>query len=81
MDRMAWTDERMDDFAAHTYRRFDAVDKRFDVLERRVEEGFDRVDIRIDEVHHTIHRTMVQLGAGMIVTLVIGFAGIIVTQL
>jgi hypothetical protein len=81
MDRMAWTDERMDDFAAHTYRRFDAVDRRFDALERRVEEGFNRVDIRIDEVHHTIHRTMVQLGAGMIVTLVIGFAGIIVTQL
>jgi hypothetical protein len=32
-----WTDERLDE-------RFNAVDKRFDDLERRMEAGFDRVD-------------------------------------
>lgn len=34
----------MDDFAAHTYRRFDAVDQRFDSIERRMEDGFKKVD-------------------------------------
>jgi tetrahydromethanopterin S-methyltransferase subunit G len=88
MYRMTWTDERMDDFAAHTDRRFDAVDKRLDKLERRVEDGFDRVDRRFGQVedrfhglHQMIHRTMLQVGAGLIVTVAIGFAGIIVTQL
>lgn len=88
MYRMTWTDERMDDFAAHTDRRFDAVDRRFDAvdkrldsLERRMDDGFNRVNSRIDDLHHTIHRTLVQLGAGMIATFAVGFAGIIVTQL
>lgn len=102
MYRMTWTDERMDDFAAHTDRRFDAVDQRFDAvdkrfdavdkridnLERRMEAGFDRVDRRFEQIdgsikglHETIHRTMLQLGGGLIVTVAIGFAGIVVTQL
>jgi hypothetical protein len=49
--RESWTDARLDDFAAHTDRRFDAVDRRFDAvdqrfdsLERRMEDGFDRVN-------------------------------------
>jgi hypothetical protein len=27
---MAWSDERMDDFAAHTHRRFDSIERRMD---------------------------------------------------
>jgi DNA anti-recombination protein RmuC len=46
MDRMAWTDERMDDFVAHTYRRFDEVDKRFEQVDKR----FEQVDKRFDSV-------------------------------
>jgi hypothetical protein len=37
MYRMAWTDERMDDFAKHT-------DQGFDSLERQMDQGFSRVD-------------------------------------
>lgn len=109
MYRMAWTDERMDDFAKHTDRRFDAVDKRIDNLEQRMEAGFDKVDRRFEQVdrrfeqvdrrfeqidqrfgevnagikglHETIHRTMLQLGGGLIVTVAIGFAGLVVSQL
>jgi hypothetical protein len=86
MYRMTWTDERMDDFAAHTDRRFDAVDRRFDEvngrldrLERRVEDGFERIEDRFHGLHQMFHRTMLQVGAGLIVIVAIGFAGIIVT--
>jgi tetrahydromethanopterin S-methyltransferase subunit G len=77
----------MDDFAAHTDRRFDAVDKRFDAvdkrldrLERRVDSGFDQVNGRIDNLHQTIHRTMLLLGVGMMTTLALGLIGVIVTH-
>ena len=42
-----------------------------------MEARFERVEGRIDD----LHRTILQLGAGAVVTLVVGFAGIIVTQL
>lgn len=68
--RESWTDARLDD-----------LNGKVDVLSHRMEARFVRVEGRIDDLHRTIHRTMLQLGAGMIVTLGIGFAGIIVTQL
>jgi hypothetical protein len=87
MYRMAWTDERMDDFAKHTDRRFDAVDQRFeavdqrlDRLERRVDEGFDRMDRRLDDVYHLVQRTMFQLGVGLIATVGLGLFGAIATH-
>ena len=103
--RESWTDRRLDDFAAHTDQRFDAVDKRFDavdqrfdavdkrfdavdqrfdVLERRVESGFNRVDTDIRELRSEMaafHRTFLQLGGGMVVTIAVGFAGLIIAQL
>lgn len=48
--RSTWTDSRLDDFAAHTDRRFDAVDQRFNAVDQR----FDAVDRRFD----TIERRM-----------------------
>ncbi|HEX5763830.1 MAG TPA: hypothetical protein VFY04_12020 [Solirubrobacterales bacterium] len=64
--RESWTDARLDDFAAHT-------DQRFDSLERRVENGFDRVDAELK----ALNRTLLQLGGGVIVALI----GLIATQL
>lgn len=95
MERMAWTDERMDDFVAHTYRRFDVVDRRFDGLERRMEDGFNRVDAdlravriemnarfeRVESRMDDLNRTMLRLGGGALITFVVGFAGLIVAQL
>lgn len=84
MDRVAWTDERMDDFVAHTYRRFDAVDHRLNRIDadlrdlrREMNERFERVENRIDD----INRTMMRLGGGALVTFVVGFAGLIATQI
>lgn len=85
--RESRTDSRLDDFAAHTDRRFDAVDKRFDAvdkrfdavdrrfesLERRMEDGFTEIDARFD----ALQRTLLQLGSGVIIALI----GLIATQL
>lgn len=78
----------MDDFAAHTYRRFDAVDKRFDEVERRMDGGFKRVDEDIRDLRSdmnqrfdALNRTLLQLGGGVIAALIAGFMGLIATQL
>lgn len=81
--RNSWTDDRLDDFGREVWRRFDDVDRRFgevngrlDRLEDRVEAGFDRINGRIDQ----LHRAIWILGSGALVTFVVGFAGVVVTQ-
>jgi hypothetical protein len=54
MERVAWTDERLDDLA-----------KRVDDLARRVDAGFERVDREIRELRNTVNR----VGGGLIVGL------------
>lgn len=64
--REAWTDERLDD------------------LNRRVESGFNRIDADIRELRaemRAFHRMILQLGSGMMVMFIVGFAGMIATQL
>lgn len=46
MDRMTWTDERLDERFDGIDRRFDAVDKRFDGVDRSLE----RIDGDIREL-------------------------------
>ncbi len=89
--RESWTDARLSDFAAHTDRRFDAVDRRFDAVDRRFDrvdtdvrelrqetnDRFERLESRVDD----LQRTMLQLGGGTIVTIAVGFVGVIATQL
>jgi hypothetical protein len=93
--RETWTDARLSDFAAHTDQRFDAVDQRFETLERRMDDGFNRVDAdvrvlrgemnarfeRVEGRIDDLQRTMLQLGGGAIATIVVGFVGVIATQL
>jgi len=90
METMSWTDGRLDNFAAETARRFDSVDERFARVDERFEEvnrrldgidhRLDRVESHINELGLMIHRTMLQLGGGMIATLAIGLIGVIVTH-
>lgn len=78
--RESWTDARLDDFRAETARRFASVDERFDRLERRMDDGFNRVDDRL----HAMQRTMIQVGIGISAAFIAGFAaliGLIATQL
>jgi hypothetical protein len=53
--RESWTDARLDDFAAHTDQRFDAVDAELKALNAR----FD-----------ALNRTLLQVGGGIIVALI-----------
>jgi len=75
--RDAWTDERLDD-----------LNDRVADMGRRMDEGFDRVHAEIRELRRdmdakidNLHRVVLQVGAGMVATFVVGFVGIIATQL
>jgi hypothetical protein len=75
--RESWTDARLDDFRGETTRRFDS-------LERRVENGFNRVDARIDDLTRemsarfdALQRTMILFCGGVIAAML----GLIATQL
>lgn len=64
--RVTWTDERLDDLARH------------------VEGGFTRLDADIRALGGRIdalQRMTLQVGAGMIVTMLVGFASVLVAQL
>jgi hypothetical protein len=88
--RESWTDRRLDEFAVDTARRFDQVDSRLDRVDARLDtletcmkDGFARVDADIRELRvqtAAFQRTALQLFGGMVVTLVLGFTGIL-TQL
>jgi hypothetical protein len=82
--RESWTDARLDDFRAETANRFDAVDQRFDSLERRMDDGFNRVNADLRALREetnsrfdSMQRTLLQMGGGVIVALI----GLIATQL
>lgn len=83
MERVTWTDARMDDFAKHTDQRFDAVDKRFDGVDKRLEaidRRFDSVDRRLESLDHrfgSLQRTLMVFHGGIIAALI----GLIATQL
>jgi tetrahydromethanopterin S-methyltransferase subunit G len=62
--REAWTDGRLDD-----------LNHRVDELSQRVERGFSEVHAEFGAQN----RMFIQFFAGLIVTLVLGFAGMIVT--
>jgi len=71
--RDSWTDERLDDFAVHT-------DRRFDSLERRMEAGFSEMNARFDSLQRVLIQGVLVLSGAFIA----GFAaviGLIATQL
>jgi septal ring factor EnvC (AmiA/AmiB activator) len=85
--RFKAVDERfdaVDQRFAEINHRFDAVDQRFEMFEGNVKEGIARIDNDLREVRGQMaafQRMIFQLCGGMIVTVAIGFAGIIVTHL
>jgi DNA anti-recombination protein RmuC len=63
MQRMAWTDERLEE-------RFDGIDRRFDEVDRRFDEvdgKFEAVDRRFDHVEGAIEVTRRELKGEIIV--------------
>lgn len=76
MERMAWTDERLEERFDGIDRRFDEVDRRFDEVYRRFEQvdrRFDRVEGEIVELRHGVaglQATLNRIGGSMFVALV-----------
>jgi hypothetical protein len=85
----SWSDERLEERFDRIDQRFDGVDRRFDDVDRRfetVDRRFDRVDGDFREMRGEMNgrfdatqRLIIQIGAGMLVTLIVGFAGVIAT--
>ncbi len=82
--KATWTDERLDDMARRMDDGFNRVDQdiralRGEMAGLRTEMGarFEASDARFD----AFQRTILQLGGGMIVTFVVGFAGLLAAQL
>ncbi len=83
MQRMAWTDERLEERFDSIDRRFDDVDRRFNDVDRRFDEvdrKFDLVDRRFDRVEGEVvalrrdmsglQTTLNRVGVGIIIGLV-----------
>lgn len=72
-------DRRFDAFERRVNERFDEVDRRFHEFDRRLD-GIDRRLERLEKRMDDLLRGLLLFGSGALVTLVVGFAGIIVTQ-
>ncbi|HYJ21847.1 MAG TPA: hypothetical protein VEW07_07485 [Solirubrobacterales bacterium] len=76
MERMTWTDERLEERFNGIDRRFDEIDRRFDSVDRRfelVDRRFDRVEGEIVELRRGIgglQTTLNRIGGSMIVGLI-----------
>jgi hypothetical protein len=71
--RSTWTDSRLDD-----------LNGRVDELGHRMDAGFARVDSHIRELRGEVgalNRTIIQVGSGMAGTVLVGFLGLIATQI
>ena len=80
----SWTDDRLDDLnhrvgelGRRMDARFDQVDARFERVDARLDARFDRMDAKFD----AMQRLMIQVGGGIIATLLASIAGLIATQL
>jgi hypothetical protein len=84
MFRMDRTDDRLQDRFDSIDRRFDRVDCRIEELDWRFEKRFDKVDGELSRINSgldDLQRMMMQVGGGVIATLIAGILGLIATQL
>jgi hypothetical protein len=75
--REKWTDERLDDMNARMTDGFNRLDA--DLRELRSDMRSEFAAVRAEM--GTNHRILLQLSVGTIVTMAVGFLGVIVTQL
>jgi hypothetical protein len=83
-----WTDQRLDDMAHRMDEGFARVDAdirelrgEMNVLRTEMNARFDAAEARTDSRFDAFQRTMLQLGGGMMITFVVGFASILLAQL
>jgi hypothetical protein len=84
MARESWTDERLDDFRGETARRFDEVKGEICDVKGEISELRQEIRAMRSELHGditTLHRLVIQVGAGLFGTFVVGFLGVLATAL
>jgi hypothetical protein len=78
--RVTWTDERLDDLSRRMDQGFARVDADLRSLGERIDAQGASLNGRIDALQHTM-LTMMHAVLALTVTTLLGFAGLIVTQL
>ncbi len=71
----SWTDERLEERFDRIDQRFDDAAQRFDHIDADFRELRGEMNGRFDATQHLI----IRIGAGMLVTLIVGFVGVIAT--
>jgi hypothetical protein len=75
--RETWTDERLDDLSRRMDDGFRRVDADIRSLRAEVSARFDAQDARIDGRFDSLQRTMIQVGGGIIATMIVGFISVL----
>jgi hypothetical protein len=71
MERLAWTDERLDDLSARMDAGFDRVDRDIRDLRGEMNAGFADVRREIRGEVETLRSLMLRMGSGIIVSVVV----------
>lgn len=64
--RQSWTDERLDDFRENVDRRFVEVNQRLDIGFSEVKGELQRINDRLDALHHVLLRGAIALVVGLL---------------
>lgn len=78
--RQTWTDERLDDLSSRVDTGFERVDARFNAMEDRfnaIDARFNALDARLDARFDSLQRLIVQVGGGMIASVLVATIGIL----
>ncbi len=78
--REQWTDERLDDLNRYVRDGFDRIDKDLRALRAEMSAEIGGLRAETNARFDSLQRTLLQLGGGMFVTFVVGFASLLVTQ-
>lgn len=93
--REAWTDERLDDLNGRVADMGRRMDEGFNRVHEDLRSLLTEVDTKIDSLRTetkeeigslcneigALHRLVLQVGGGVVVTLMVGFLSVVVTQL
>jgi hypothetical protein len=79
--RATWTDERLDDMAQHVNSGIGRLDADIRALHAEVHSEVALLRTELGGRIDGLQRTMLQVGVGIIATMVVGFASILAAQL
>ena len=79
MAREKWTDERLDDLNVKVDRGFDRLDADIRTLRMETRAEFIAVRAEMKAGFEATQRLIIQVGGGMIGTMILGFAGLLVS--